>query len=203
MADRRMLSNDLIFSERFLEMSAECQMLYGFLNGKTDNDGFVEPLGVIRQVGAKIESFKILVAKGYFILFPNKLAMEKHWKINNQIPPSKYHPGTHLAELRQLQLHDGKYYPRIKTNWDFTAWQNDITGEIMDWSPQGYTEASLTNELTNKLETRNFEKRGDGIEKEGNETTEQTETNEEREKRKEEIMKTREFLATKLTANVS
>jgi len=121
-----MLSNEIIFSESFIEMSGECQALYSFLNGEADDEGFVEPKAVIRKVSAKEESLRILMAKGFVIPLRGRVAVLRHFHINNQIRKERKTPTIFQEQKHLLQLHDGKYYLKIQDNLDFTAWSSDI-----------------------------------------------------------------------------
>ena len=121
-----MLSNEIVGDERFIEMSAECQILYVFLNMAADDEGFVQPKSVMRQVGAKEESLKILMAKGFVIPLRGQVVVVRHFKLHNHIRKERITPTVFQEEKQRLQLHDSKYYLKIREDLNFTAWNNDI-----------------------------------------------------------------------------
>jgi hypothetical protein len=68
MADRRMISLQIMNSAKFLKMPISAQALYVHLVVRADDDGVVESYGVLRLVGANDDDLKILAAKGYIIV---------------------------------------------------------------------------------------------------------------------------------------
>lgn len=63
MSNRRMFSNRIANSARFLQMPSEAQLLYFHLVLRADDDGVVEAYPVIRLLNVPIDNFRILVAK--------------------------------------------------------------------------------------------------------------------------------------------
>jgi len=194
MARKRMLNNEIVGDERFKEMSAECQILYVFLNMAADDEGFVQPQKVLRDVQAKDESLKILMAKGFIIPLINKVAVIRHWKQHNKIRRERITATVFQDAKRLLQLHEDKYYLKIRTDLNFTAWNNDILSEsyvLSDICPPivRIDEIRLDKEGTTEL-LKISPKNEEGEES----MTEQYETNEEKEKRKERINEIREAI---------
>lgn len=124
MAKRRMYSTAVVHDESFMQMSAECQTLYFYLNLDADDDGFVQPKGIMRMIQAKDESLKILMLKGFIIGFPNQIVAIRHWQINNTISPSRRSQAHRRDEYRLLQEVGGKYYLKTKNSLDFKAWNS-------------------------------------------------------------------------------
>lgn len=122
MARRRMFSSDVLDQESFLEMPSECQALYVHLNMNADDDGFVQPKGVMRKIMAKDDSLKILLAKGFVLPFPNKVMVIRHWGQANKIQKDRYHPTMYQNEKRLLQEVGGKYSFKTISCLNFTAW---------------------------------------------------------------------------------
>ena len=65
MAARRMFSQKIINSARFIKMPVSCQALYFHLGLNADDDGVVEAFGLMRMLGNSEDDIKILVAKGF------------------------------------------------------------------------------------------------------------------------------------------
>jgi len=65
MANHRMFSNRIANSAKFLQMPAECQLLYFHMILRADDDGIVECYPLLKMLGAPSDVFKVLVAKNY------------------------------------------------------------------------------------------------------------------------------------------
>ena len=65
MANRRMFSNRIANSARFLQMPAEAQVLYFHMILRADDDGIVESYPLMKLLGVASDNFKILQAKGF------------------------------------------------------------------------------------------------------------------------------------------
>lgn len=65
MSQRRMFSQRITNSARFLKMSPSAQNLYFHLGMKADDDGVVEAYPVMQILGSVEDDFKILVVKGF------------------------------------------------------------------------------------------------------------------------------------------
>ncbi|MGF3076190.1 replisome organizer [Facklamia sp. P12955] len=111
MAERRMISKSVIQSDVFLEMPLSSQALYLHLNISADDDGFVgNPKTIIRMIGASEDDFKILIAKGFVIIFRSGVLVITHWKINNYIRKDRYKKTMYLEEKREIRLSEiGSY----------------------------------------------------------------------------------------------
>lgn len=65
MAQRRMFSNRIANSAKFLQMPTESQLLYFHLNLHADDDGVAEAYPIMKLLGIAPDAFKVLIAKGY------------------------------------------------------------------------------------------------------------------------------------------
>ena len=75
MADKRMFSLKIVDSDLFLEMPLSSQCLYFHLSMRADDDGFVNnPKKIIKIIGANEDDLKILIAKGFVIVFEKELS---------------------------------------------------------------------------------------------------------------------------------
>jgi hypothetical protein len=65
MANRRMFSNRIANSAKFLQMPAESQLLYFHMVQRADDDGILEAYPLLKLLGLASDNFKLLQAKGY------------------------------------------------------------------------------------------------------------------------------------------
>lgn len=65
MAQRRMFSNRIANSARFLQMPSEAQALYFHMILRADDDGVVESYPIVKLLGVAPDSLKILSVKGF------------------------------------------------------------------------------------------------------------------------------------------
>lgn len=86
MASRRMVSNKIIDSARFIKMPISSQALYFHLIAKGDDDGVVEAFNVMRMIGATEDDLKVLVSKGFVVVLNEDLVSYiADWKEHNLI----------------------------------------------------------------------------------------------------------------------
>ncbi len=86
MSDRRMCSNRIVKSSRFLQMPLESQALYFHLIINADDDGVVEAYPVIRLLGTAPDSLKVLLAKNLIVqLNEDQVILVTDWLEHNYI----------------------------------------------------------------------------------------------------------------------
>lgn len=106
-----MFTKKITESDRFLEMPVSAQALYFHLCMNADDDGFVNnPKCVMRGVGANEDDLKLLIAKGFIIVFESGIIVVAHWKVHNYIAKDRYRPTIHSEEKKMLQEDIGKVY---------------------------------------------------------------------------------------------
>ena len=106
-----MFSKDITTSDAFREMPPSSQALYFHLGMEADDDGFLDNYrGLMRAMNASDDDLKILIGKRFLILFPSKVIVVKHWKINNTIQKDRYHETKHLEEKRALIVKENSAY---------------------------------------------------------------------------------------------
>lgn len=115
MAHKRMFSKDITTSDAFREMPPSSQALYFHLGMEADDDGFLDNYrGLMRAVNASEDDLRVLIGKRFLILFPSKIIVVKHWKINNTIKNDRYNETKHLEEKGALVVKEnGAYTERI------------------------------------------------------------------------------------------
>lgn len=106
-----MFSIDITGSDAFREMPASAQSLYFHLGMAADDDGFLDSYrGLMRSINASEDDLKLLIAKRFLIIFPSKIVVIKHWKINNTVQKDRYHETKHLDEKRALIVKENGSY---------------------------------------------------------------------------------------------
>lgn len=111
MAQRRMISKEVIQSQRFLTLPLEAQALYFHLIAASDDDGVVDAFPIVRMVGAREDNLGLLVVKKFVLPLNNEMIyfitdFSKQNKIRqDRIQPSIYR--DLLLEKTDL-VRDGK-----------------------------------------------------------------------------------------------
>jgi len=110
MARKRMFDLEVVDTDGFLEMPGTTQNLYFHLGIRADDDGFISnPKKIMDLVKATDDDFKLLLAKGYLIKFPNVIVI-RHWKLNNYIRKDRYRPTIYTNELSKLWCDNNGIY---------------------------------------------------------------------------------------------
>lgn len=114
MATKRMFSNVVIDSDRFLELSPMSQLLYFHCGMKTDDDGFVSGARrAAKLIGATDDDFRSLIDGGFLIEFPeSKVFVVTHHRQNNDLKNDRYHQTNYRQEFDQLEMTANKEYRR-------------------------------------------------------------------------------------------
>ena len=110
-----MFSLKIVDSDLFLDMPLSSQCLYFHLSMRADDDGFVNnPKKIIKIIGANEDDLKILIAKGFVIVFEQGIIVITHWKINNFIRKDRYKPTLYENEVQSLsQTKNGIYIKEV------------------------------------------------------------------------------------------
>lgn len=111
---RRMISQDIVESDAFLEMPISTQALYFHLNMNADDDGFVSPRRVMRMVGASDDDLKVLITKRFVLRFESGVVVVKHWLIHNLIRSDLYKETTYVQEKALLGLNEYGAYTEMR-----------------------------------------------------------------------------------------
>ncbi|MGM0333995.1 DnaD domain protein [Enterococcus sp. AZ050] len=86
MAQRRMVSNTIVKSARFLKMPPTSQNLYFHLIMNADDDGVVEAFPIMRMIGSTEDDLKILMAKKFvYVLNDDLVTFINNWTEHNKI----------------------------------------------------------------------------------------------------------------------
>ena len=111
MAEKRMFTSKIVDSDPFKEMPLSAQALYFHLGMNADDEGFLNNAKSIqRSIMASDDDMKILIAKKFIIPFESGIVAVKHWKMHNQIQPSRLKPTQYTEERALLEVKENKAY---------------------------------------------------------------------------------------------
>ena len=115
MATKRMFSNIVIDSDKFLDLSPMQQLLYFHCGMKTDDDGFVSGARrIARIIGATDDDYAALVNNGFLIDFPeSKVCCVVHHRQNNNVQNDRYHETDYKRERSQLTMTENKEWQLV------------------------------------------------------------------------------------------
>ena len=124
-----MFAKTIIDSDAFLDMPLSAQALYFHLAMRADDDGFINnPKKIQRMIGASDDDCKLLIAKGFILVFETGVIVIKHWKIHNYIQKDRYKETVFLQEKQLIEAQDNGAYemkamPLLEEQTDKTARQ--------------------------------------------------------------------------------
>lgn len=113
MAERRMFAKRIIDSDAFLDMPLSTQSLYFHLSMRADDEGFINnPKRIQRMIGASDDDCKLLIAKGFILVFETGVIVIKHWKIHNYIQKDRFKPTICSEEKKEISTGEDGVYTR-------------------------------------------------------------------------------------------
>ena len=115
MAERRMISKKVVYSDNFNRLTAKSKLLYYTMVMEADDDGLIGNIKqIFAHVGANKKSLDALCDNGFAICFRNGVTVIRHWHVQNRIPRDRYKQTFYTKELSQLEIcSDGTYRLRI------------------------------------------------------------------------------------------
>lgn len=85
------------------------------LNISADDDGFVgNSKTILRMIGASEDDFKILVTKGFVIVFESGIIVISHWKRNKYIQKDRYKGTIYKYEKSYLNISNNNLYEKTE-----------------------------------------------------------------------------------------
>lgn len=110
MANRRMISKNILYSDEFFDMPSEYLRLYIYLILEADDDGFVDNVKhTLRSLGLREEAMEYLKEKELIIEFRSGICAVTHWHKHNSIDRPGYRPTEHV-EKNLIYVEDGIYF---------------------------------------------------------------------------------------------
>lgn len=112
MAHRRMISLEVVDTDKFACMTLPARYLYFELLVRADDDGFVgAPTRVVRMVGCSSEELEELVDNGYVIKFESGIIVICDWRLQNTVRKDMYKETLYQTEFQMLNCSPkGRYY---------------------------------------------------------------------------------------------
>lgn len=93
MARCRMFLLDIIDSEQFQDLPKTAEYLYFEFGMRADDDGFIgNPKCLLRMLGCDDDDLRLLIAKGYILLFDDGIIVICDWHIHNQLRQERHKP---------------------------------------------------------------------------------------------------------------
>ena len=109
MAQKRMFDKSIIRTDKFCDMSMSAKALYFILGMEADDYGFVSPKMIMRMHNASDDDLRILIAKGFVILFDTGVVVITDWNKNNWLDKRRLVDTEYKRELRQLKVEENRY----------------------------------------------------------------------------------------------
>lgn len=128
MAQRRMFSQKVTETDKFLDMALTAQSLYFHLGMNADDDGFVgNPKSIKRMIGASEDDLKALVEKDYLIVFEDGVVVIKDWLVSNYVKKDRYTPTIYTDDMKLIGLDKNKRYQFVS---DLEPERNQVGTEM-------------------------------------------------------------------------
>lgn len=105
-----MFDRAIIDTDKFMDMSMGTKALYFLLGMEADDEGFVSHKKVMRIHGGNEDDLRVLVAKGFVIVFPSGVSVITDWNKNNWLDSRRIRPTEYQKEKSQLVLTDKQEY---------------------------------------------------------------------------------------------
>jgi len=113
MANKRMLSLQIVDTDAFLEMPQSSQLLYFHLVMRADDEGFIgNHKKIMRFVGSQDDDLKVLIAKKFILTFDSGIIVIKHWLVHNTIRMDRFNTTAYKEEKKTLTLKENKSYTK-------------------------------------------------------------------------------------------
>ena len=110
MANRRMLSKDVVYTNDFVNLSSPSQALYMHLILSADDDGFTNELSTCMfRAHASVADVESLISKRFIHQFQDGVIVITQWNMQNVVRKDRYNPTIYKEDLAMLQEHNGKY----------------------------------------------------------------------------------------------
>jgi len=114
MANRRCLSKDFYYNDKFLSLPLSAIVLYTYFNLCADDDGFVvNPKTVMRVCNASESDVDNLVEREFIIKFDSGNLLIKHWLQHNTLKKDNaghYHPTKCIEDKAKVTVNEIKEY---------------------------------------------------------------------------------------------
>lgn len=111
MANKRMISLDIIGTDAFIDMPISARLLYFDLVVRADDDGFLNNArSIARLSGCTEKDLEKLAEKKFVLLFDSGIVVIKHWLIHNTIRLDRYVETKWKDEKSLLLIDENRSY---------------------------------------------------------------------------------------------
>lgn len=117
MANKRMFDKKVVGSDKFIDLPNSSKALYFMAGMEADDKGFFQPRKLQRMCGFSDDDYKILIAKGFFIIFESGVMIITDWNKNNWLDSRRITETEYIDELNLLELVNQKYELKLKNDY--------------------------------------------------------------------------------------
>lgn len=111
MANKRMISLDIVETDAFIDMPISARLLYFDLVVRADDDGFLNNArSIARLSGCTEKDLEKLAEKKFVLLFDSGIVVIKHWLIHNTIRLDRYVETKWKDEKSLLLIDENRSY---------------------------------------------------------------------------------------------
>lgn len=121
---KRLMSTDVVDSDKFLSMSKESQLAYFHLNMHTNEIGFIEHLDRLGYLKISQKAIKELLQNGFILQIESNAFVITHWKKSNNL---KYKPKECELAQKVYITKSGEY--ALKEEWHESKEDEEDTWE--------------------------------------------------------------------------
>lgn len=122
-----MLSRQVLYSDKFMSLTAQQKNLYIYLALETDDDGMINAQNVMRSIRARKKDIETLVESGLLIKFESGIYALTHFHVMNTIRKDMYKPTIFASEHSLLEMTKSGLY--IKRSDDVSVTANNTNKE--------------------------------------------------------------------------
>ena len=111
MAERRMISKKVIFSDEFAKLPEKSRLAYFYLLLAADDEGFLGNTKLILTMqNLNQKSIVPLIEKGFFYYFDTCVGVIMHWYSQNRVAKDRFTPTIYREERNRLTIDENKTY---------------------------------------------------------------------------------------------
>ena len=157
MANRRMISKDILYCDEYLSLPDKEKVLYTYLLLEADDDGFLKNYRhIISTIEATQKTLENLIDAGFVIKFDTGVIVLTHWRCQNQVQKSKKTNTIYQDELSLLEVDQTKKYIRQIADKLPTQYSTDKSNIEENNIIQVNKEKNKINELSEEISDEAF-----------------------------------------------
>ena len=111
MAKRRMISVDVLGTDKYVRLPFSSQAMYIQMILNADDDGFVDNVeSLMRILGIERKYYRELLVRGFVIEFGSGVAVIADWRRMNKVRLDRYARSDYTEELKSLTTDEKDRY---------------------------------------------------------------------------------------------